>query len=140
MKHSVHCDVVSAEDTIYSGAVYSVTVDGVLGQMCVLPGHAPLLTRLNPGVVRLVDPESNVIQCYVSGGFLEVQPSIVTILADTAVRAEDIDEAAALDARKQAEQEIQSMHTEMDYAAVSARLAQAVAQLRLLEEMRKLRR
>ena len=140
MKNSVHCDVVSAEDTIFSGPVYAITVDGVLGQMCILPGHAPLLTKLNPGIVRLSDGAETIVQCYVSGGFLEVQPHVVTILADTAVRAEDIDEAAAIDARKQAEQEIQQMNTELDYAAVSARLAQAVAQLRLLEEMRRLRR
>lgn len=140
MTNLMHCDVVSAEDTLFSGPVYSVSVDGVMGQMCILPGHAPLLTQLNPGVVRLKDDQGSLLHCYVSGGYLEVQRHVVTILADTAVRAEDIDEAAAIEARKQAAQEMAQMNTDLDYAAVSARLAQAVAQLRLLEEIRRLNR
>ena len=138
MNHWVTCDIVSAEQEIYSGKVESITVDGTEGQLCVLPGHAPLLTRLNPCVVKMKTSNIESDQFYISGGYLEVQPHHVTVLADTAIRAADIDEAAALEAKAAAEAEIQNQQTDIDYAQLSGRLMQAVAQLRLLEEIKRL--
>lgn len=140
MKNVVRCDVVSASESIYGELIQAITVDGIMGQLCVLPGHAPLLTRLKPGVVSIRNQQGELDQFYVSGGYLEVQPHLVTILADTAVRSHDIDEAAAIEARTQALIDIQNSNAEIDYAQVTARLMQAVAQLRLLDEIRRMKK
>ena len=140
MKNVVRCDVVSASESIYGEFIEAITVDGVMGQLCVLPGHAPLLTRLKPGVVSIRNQQGEMDQFYVSGGYLEVQPHLVTILADTAVRSQDIDEAAAIEARAQALIDIENSNAEIDYAQVTARLMQAVAQLRLLDEIRRMKK
>lgn len=133
---SIHLDIVSAEKEIFSGLVQSVVATGALGELGVMLGHTPLLTSLKPGEVRLVkiNGESEVI--YISGGFLEVQPDIVTILADTAVRAAEIDEAAAREAQKIAASKIAQKTSELEYSKALAELAQAAAQLRAISKLR----
>ena len=140
MAATMRCDIVSAEREIFSGAVTMVSLRGTIGELGILPGHAPLLTGIQPGVVqlRLENGEEEVF--YASGGFLEIQPSIVTILADTASRAEDIDEAAAAEARQAAERALSEQAADFDFSLATAQLAQAAAQLRTLEELRKRRR
>lgn len=102
---SVHCDIVSAEQSIYSGLVELVVASGELGDLGIAPGHAPLMTKLKPGPVRIIKQGGEEEVFYVSGGYLEAQPNIVTILSDSAQRADDLDEAAALEAQKEAEKE-----------------------------------
>ena len=137
MAMTVHCDIVSAEESIFSGLVEMVVAAGSQGDMGVAPGHAPLLTSLQPGPVRVIKQGGDEEVFYVSGGFLEVQPNIVTILADTAVRAHDLDEAAAAEAQRAAQQAIANQSGEFDYASASAQLAAAVAQLRAIQQLRK---
>jgi len=136
MAMTVHLDIVSAEEQIFSGLVSSIQARGAVGELGVMPGHAPLLTSLVPGPVRLTKQNGDSEILYVSGGFLEVQPSVVTILADTVLRAADIDEAQALEAKKKAESELAEHQADEEFAAVAARLAEAAAQLRLLDEVR----
>lgn len=140
MAATMQCDIVSAEREIFSGAVAMVSLRGTIGELGILPGHAPLLTGVRPGAVqlRLESGEEEVF--YASGGFLEVQPGIVTILADTAVRAEDIDEAAAAEARQAAQRALAEQAADFDFSLAAAQLAEAAAQLRTLEELRKRRR
>ena len=140
MAMTMHCDIVSAENEIFSGRVTSLTVTGTLGELGVLPGHAPLLTGIRPGPVRLKfdNGEENVF--YVSGGFLEVQSSVVTVLADTAVRAEDIDEAAVVEARQAAERLLQDRTAGFEFSVATARLAEAMARERTLDALRKRKR
>ena len=137
---TMHCDIVSAEKAIYSGAVTMVSLRGSIGELGILPGHAPLLTGIRPGPVqlRLENGEEEVF--YASGGFLEVQPGMVTILADTASRAEDIDEAAAAEAKEAAERALAEQAADFDFSVAAAKLAEAAAQQRTLEELRKRRR
>lgn len=137
---TMHCDIVSAEREIFSGEVAMVSLRGSIGELGILPGHAPLLTGIRPGPVqlRLESGEEEVF--YASGGFLEVQPGIVTILADTASRAEDIDEAAAVEAREAAERALAEQAADFDFSVAAAQLAEAAAQQRTLEELRKRRR
>ena len=137
---TMHCDIVSAEKAIFSGAVSMVSLRGSIGELGILPGHAPLLTGIRPGPVqlRLENGEEEVF--YASGGFLEVQAGMVTILADTASRAEDIDEAAAVNAREAAERALADQASEFDFSVAAAQLAEAAAQQRTLEELRKRRR
>ncbi|SFR65100.1 ATP synthase F1 subcomplex epsilon subunit [Marinobacter daqiaonensis] len=137
MAMTVHCDVVSAEQKIYSGLVEMLIATGTEGEMGIKPGHAPLLTQLNPGPVRVIKQGGEEEILYVSGGYLEVQPSIVTLLADTAVRAKDVDEAAALEAQREAEKALANKTGEFEYSRAAAELAEAVAQLRTLEKLRK---
>jgi F-type H+-transporting ATPase subunit epsilon len=137
MAMTMHCDIASAEEQIFSGRVESLVAAGSLGDLGIYPGHAPLLTALIPGPVRIVMQGGEEELYYVSGGFLEVQPGTVNILADTAVRADDIDEANAIQAMKEAEEAIQNQHAEMDYAETAAHLAQAAAQIRTLQQIRK---
>jgi len=129
MAISVHCDVVSAEESIFSGLV----------EFAVFPGEAgELLTRIKPGTVRLkVQGQSDFELVYVSGGMLEVQPGLITVLADTAIRAHDLDEAKALEAKKRAEEALVNRNADMDYATAEAELAQAVAQLHAIARMKK---
>ena len=133
----MQCDIVSAEESIFSGEVDLLVADGELGELGITPGHAPLLTPLKPGTVELRQPGSDEpLVYYVSGGFLEVQAGSVTILADTALRSADIDEAAAEAARRAAEQEMSQRSAEMDYAKAAHRIAEAAAQLRTLRRLR----
>lgn len=137
MAMTIHCDIVSAEEEIFSGLTEMVVASGDLGDLGINYGHAPLLTSLIPGPVRVIKQGGEEEIYYVSGGFLEVQPGTVSILADTAVRADDIDEAAAEEAKRQAEQEINNQNADLDYGAAAARLAEAAAQLRVLQQIRK---
>jgi F-type H+-transporting ATPase subunit epsilon len=133
---TIHCDIVSAEEGIFSGLVESLVATGDMGELGINYGHAPLLTALRPGPVRIVTQQGNEEVYYVSGGFLEVQPGVVTILADTALRADDVDEAAAEEARREAEQALANQSGDFDYGRASAQLAEAAAQLATLRKMR----
>jgi F-type H+-transporting ATPase subunit epsilon len=137
MAMTVHCDIVSAEKAIFSGLVEMVVAHGSLGDLGIAHGHAPLLTELKPGPVRVLTQSGEEQIFYVSGGFLEVQASTVTVLADTAVRAHDIDEAAAVEAQKAAEAALANQHGEFDYGRAAAQLAEAAAQLRTIQGLRK---
>jgi len=137
MAMTVHCDIVSAEENIFSGLVEIVVAHGALGDLGIAPGHAPLLTALKAGPVRVVTQAGEEQIFYVSGGFLEVQPSTVTILADTAVRAHDGDEAAAMEAQRSAEAALSNQAGEFDYGRAAAQLAEAAAQLRTIQALKK---
>jgi len=136
MANSLHCDIVSIKESIYTGSVQMLIAHGRVGDIGVLPGHAPLLTQLNPGPVRVIKEGGQEEVFYVSGGVLEVQPHIVTILADTAVRADNIDEAAAVKAREDALAALQNQKSEMDTGAALAALAEAAGQLRTLQQLK----
>lgn len=137
MAMTVHCDIVSAEEELFSGLVEMVVAHGNQGDLGILMGHAPLLTDLKPGPVRVIKQGGEQEVFYISGGFLEVQPNMVKVLADTAVRAADLDEAAALEAQKEAQKALNEQGTEFDYSTAAARLAEAAAQLRTIQELRK---
>jgi F-type H+-transporting ATPase subunit epsilon len=138
MAISVHCDVVSAEESIFSGVVEFAVFPGESGELGILPRHTPLLTRIKPGTVRLkVLGQTEYELVYVSGGMLEVQPDMITVLADTAIRAHDLDEAKALEAKKRAEEALVNRNSELDYATAEAELAQAVAQLHAIARLKK---
>jgi F-type H+-transporting ATPase subunit epsilon len=136
MAMTIHCDIVSAEREIFSGLVEMLVASGEIGELGITYGHAPLLTSLVPGPVRIVTQSGEEEIFYVSGGFLEVQPGVVSILADTALRAGDMDEAAAEEARREAEHALANQSGEFDYGRASARLAEAAAQLATLRKMR----
>lgn len=140
MAMTMHCDIVSAEEEIFSGRVTLVTVTGTMGELGIMPGHAPLLTGIRPGPVRLKFDNGDEEVYFASGGFLEVQPGVVTVLADTAVRAEDIDEAAAEEARKEAEHALAERAAGIGFSVAAAQLAEAMARQRTVEELRKRRR
>jgi F-type H+-transporting ATPase subunit epsilon len=138
MAMTVHVDVVSAEESIFSGLVEMVVVPGEVGELGIYPRHAPLLTRIKPGSVRLKLPnQDEPMLIYVSGGMLEVQPSLVTILADTAIRGADLDEARSLEAKRAAEEAMKNRASDIDYAKAQAELSEAVAQLQAIQKMRK---
>ena len=137
MAMTVHCDIVSAEKAIFSGLVELVVAHGSLGDLGIAHGHAPLLTELKPGPVRVLTQSGEEQIFYVSGGFLEVQASTVTVLADTAGRGHDIDEAAAVEALAAAEAALANQHGEFDYGRAAAQLAEAAAQLRTIQGLRK---
>lgn len=136
MAMTIHCDIVSAEEEIFSGLVESLVATGEVGELGVNYGHAPLLTSLQPGPVRIVLQNGEEQVYYVSGGFLEVQPGVVSILADTALRAHDVDEAAAEEARREAEHALANQSGDFDYGRASSQLAEAAAQLATLRKMR----
>jgi F-type H+-transporting ATPase subunit epsilon len=136
MAMTIHCDIVSAEEEIFSGLVESLVATGDMGELGVNYGHAPLLTSLMPGPVRIVLQNGEEQVYYVSGGFLEVQPGIVSILADTALRAQDVDEAAAEEARRDAEHALANQSGDFDYGRASAQLAEAAAQLATLRKLK----
>jgi F-type H+-transporting ATPase subunit epsilon len=133
---TIHCDIVSAEEQIFSGLVEMLVATGDLGELGVTYGHAPLLTSLKPGPIRVVAQNGEEQIYYVSGGFLEVQPGVISVLADTAIRATDVDEAAAEEARKHAEHALANQSGDFDYGRASAQLAEAAAQLATLRKMR----
>jgi len=132
-----HCNIVSTEESLFSGLVETLVATGSQGELGINFGHAPLLTDLEPGPVRVVKQGGEEEVFFLSGGYLEVQPHITTILADTAIRAADIDEAAAMEAKKEALQAYQNQSGEFDYTRAATQLAEAVAQLRTLEELRR---
>jgi F-type H+-transporting ATPase subunit epsilon len=140
MAMTLHVDIVSAEKELFSGTVEMVTAPGELGELGILPRHSQLLTRLKPGQVRVRLQGGEEQLFYVSGGLLEVQPSLVTILSDTAERAKDLDEAAASAAKQRAEQVIADSRSEFEFARAKAELAEAIAQLQTIERLRKLRK
>ena len=134
---TMHCDIVSAEKSIFSGLVEMVVAAGSLGDLGIAPGHSPLLTALIPGPVKLILQNGEEEVFYVSGGFLEVQGGIVTLLSDTALRADDLDEAAAQQAVEDAEKAIANQGAEFDYSTAAAQLAEAAAQLRALQKIKR---
>jgi F-type H+-transporting ATPase subunit epsilon len=135
---TVHVDVVSAEESIFSGLAEFVVLPGEAGELGILPGHMPLMTRIKPGAVRLKVPQQDQEELiFVAGGILEVQPGLVTVLADTAIRGKDLDEAKALDAKRKAEEAMADKSAEMDYARAQAELAEAVAQLAAIQKLRR---
>ena len=133
----VQCDIVSADEALFSGTVSMVIATGSLGEMGITPGHTPLLSDLNPGPVRLVMNDGEEEIYYLSGGYIEVQPTSISILADSAVRAADIDEASAAAAVKSAEQRIVNQSSDVDFSKAAAMLAEATAQLRTVKALRK---
>ena len=137
MSNTFELEVVSAESSIFSGACNMVVAPGELGEMGIMPGHSPLLTRLKPGPLRILHEGSDEEVVFVSGGILEVQPNVVTVLADVAVRANDLDEAAAIEAKERSEKALQEKQGDFDYARAAAELAQAVAQIRSINVIRK---
>ncbi|MBV1774628.1 F0F1 ATP synthase subunit epsilon [Burkholderiaceae bacterium DAT-1] len=139
MGMTMHLDVVSAEEQIFSGTVEFLAAPGEEGEIGILPRHAPLLTRVKPGALRIKVANSNQPEqlIFVSGGILEVQPHVVTVLADTAIRGEDLDEAKASEARKRAEEALANRSGAMDYAKAQAELAQAIAQLAAIQRLKK---
>ncbi len=134
---TVQCDIVSAEEELFSGRVEMVIAHGHMGDLGILPGHTPLISTIKPGPVRVIKQGGGEEVYYISGGFIEVQPNMVKVLADTAIRAADLDEVAALKAKKAAEQALINQSADFDYAAAAIRLAEAVAQLRTISELRK---
>ena len=140
MANTIHVDIVSAEGQIYAGDASMVFAPAVEGEIGIAPRHAPLLTNLRPGEVRVQAPgEPEELSFFIGGGALEVQPHQVTVLADTAVRARDLDEAAALDARRRAQDAMQERTDKIELAEAQAELARAAAQLRAIERLRKKR-
>ena len=137
MAMTVHCDIVSAEGEIFSGLVEMVIAHGALGDLGIALGHAPLITNLKPGPIRLIKQGGEAEVFYISGGFLEVQPNMVKVLADTVQRAADLDEAQAQEALKAAENALSLKGADFDYSAAAARLAEAAAQLRTVQQMRR---
>lgn len=137
MAMTIHIDIVSAESEIFSGLAEMVFAPAEMGEVGIAPSHTPLLTRLKPGEVRVKLPSGEEESFYVSGGILEVQPHLVTVLSDTALRAQDVDEAAAKEAKERAERAMHDRKSDIDYAKAKAELAQAAAQLAALQRLRK---
>jgi F-type H+-transporting ATPase subunit epsilon len=137
MALTIQVDIVSAQQAIFSGHAEMVFAPAIMGEVGIAPRHAPMLTFLKPGDVRVRLPDGGEESFYVSGGVLEVQPHIVTILSDVGVRARDLDEAKALEAKERAERTLSTTKADMDYAKAEAELAQAVAQLRAIQRLRK---
>ena len=137
MAMTVHVDVVSAEESIFSGLVEFLVAPAEMGEVGIYPHHAPLLTRIKAGAVRLKLPnEAEEQLIFVSGGILEIQPSVVTILADSAIRGHDLDEAKAQEAKRLAEEAMKDKSSKMDYARAQAELMEAVAQLQSIQKLR----
>jgi F-type H+-transporting ATPase subunit epsilon len=137
MTTTIRCDIVSAEEEIFHGVVTMVVATGEMGELGIAPRHAPLITRLKPGQVRVILESGEEQAFYVSGGILEVQPQVVTVLADTAIRAKDLDENAARQAKEEAERAIANRGDAMEVAEAQTKLAEAMAQLQALERLRK---
>ena len=138
MATTIHVDIVSAEESIFAGEAEFVALPGETGELGIYPRHAPLITRIKPGAVRMKLPNQDEWQLvYVSGGILEIQPGSITVLADTAIRGHDLDEAQALEAKKRAEETMRDTASKVDYAKAQAELAEALAQLAALQKLRK---
>jgi len=136
----IRVEIVSAEEAIWTGSGTMVFAPAEMGEVGIAPQHAPMITRLKPGEVRVQTENGEEQFFFVSGGLLEVQPHLVTVLSDTAVRASDLDEAQALEAQRQAERDLQNKTSEMDLAKAKAELIQATAQLRAVQKLRQKRR
>ncbi len=137
MGMTFHLDIVSAEDSIYSGAVEFLVAPAQMGEIGIYPRHTPLLTRIKSGMVKIKAQLKEEELIYVSGGMLEVQPDTVTILADTAIRSHDLDEAKAIEAKRAAEEAMKNRESELDYAKAQAELIEAMAQLAAIDKIRK---
>ena len=138
MALTVSVNVVSAEESLFSGSAEFVVLPGEAGELGIFPGHAPLMTRVRPGTVRIKRPDTHEEETiFVAGGILEVQPKLVTVLADTAIRGEDLDEAKALEAKRAAEEALKQGSGQIDYAKAQAELAEAVAQIQAIHRLRK---
>lgn len=133
----MRCDVVSARKLIHSGEVSMLIASGAGGELGITPHHTPLLTTLRAGAVRIIDPQGEETTIFVGGGIMEVMPHLVTVLADSAIRAADFDEAAARQARDEAERALQDRSVEMNVAEAQAKLVEAIEQLQALEQWRK---
>ena len=136
MASTVFCSIVSAEQEIFAGQVEMIVASGTIGELGILPGHTPLLSGVKPGPVRLILEGGEEELFFASGGFIEVQPTSITILADTAIRADDLDEAAALEAKKKAELELSDQRSDIDFARVTADLQEQAAMLRTIQKVR----
>ena len=140
MANTIQVDVVSAEESIYSGEAEFVVLPGEAGELGIYPRHTPLITRIKPGEVRIKPAGGGAEELiFVAGGILEVQPKVITVLADTAIRGHDLDEAKALEAKKQAEEAIQNQTSKLEIAKAQAELASAVAQLAAIHKLRRKR-
>lgn len=140
MANTIHVDVVSAEESIFSGEAEFVALPGESGELGIYPRHTPLITRIKPGTVRIKLVDRAEEECvFVAGGILEVQPNVVTVLADTAIRGADLDEAQAIEAKKLAEEAMVNRESKIDYAKAQIELAIAIAQLATIERLRKRR-
>lgn len=137
MAMTMHIDIVSAETSIFSGTVTEIYAPAEMGEVGIHPRHTPLLTRLKPGTVRVIDQQGQEQAFYVSGGILEIQPHVVTVLSDTAVRAADLDESAALEAKTRAEAALEGKKSDLDYVHAKAELLEAVAQLDAIKKLKK---
>ncbi len=138
MAMTIHVDIVSAEGAIHSGLAEMVYAPAVMGELGIAPRHTPLVTQLKPGEVRVDEGGGKEMQhFFVSGGILEIQPHVITILADTAIRASDLDEAAALEAKRRAEDALAGQQADFEHAKAQAELAEAAAQLRAIDKLRK---
>ncbi len=136
MAMTIHVDIVSAEKEIWSGLATMVFAPGEMGELGIAPRHTPLLTRLKAGEVRVQDQQGNDESFFISGGILEIQPHVVTVLSDTAVRADDLDEAAAIEARQRAEEAVANRNSDMDFAKAKAQLAEAAAMVETIKKVR----
>ena len=137
---SLHVDVVSAEESLFAGEAKFVALPGEVGELGILPGHTPLISRIRPGTVKIVGVDGSETNIFVAGGILEVQPNVVTVLSDTAIRAEDLDEAKALDARRRAEDALQKATSRDDIAVVEAELEMLAAQAAAARRLGRVRR
>lgn len=138
MAMTIRVDVVSAEESVFSGSAEFVVVPAEMGELGINPRHAPLLARIKPGAVRITVPDRQDEELiYVSGGMVEVQPSVVTVLSDTAIRGKDLDEAKAQEAKRRAEEAMKARASAMEYAKAEAQLSQAMAQIQAIEKLRK---
>ncbi len=137
MTTTIRCDIVSAENEIFHGEATMIVATGESGELGIAPRHAPLITRLKPGKIVVTQPDGTILDFAISGGILEVQPQVVTVLADTAVRAQDIDEASVLEAKAEAERILAHRGEPMEVAEAQQRLAEVTAQLQALERLRK---
>ncbi|MBN8556894.1 MAG: F0F1 ATP synthase subunit epsilon [Proteobacteria bacterium] len=139
MANTIHVDVVSAEESIFSGEATFVALPGEAGELGIYPRHTPLITRIKPGSVRIQTPGGGEEFVFVAGGILEVQPDVVTVLSDTAIRGKDLDEAKASEARKQAEEVLKNAKSEIDMARATSELAVLAAQIAALRKYRQKR-
>ena len=138
MAMTIHLDVVSAEESIFSGLAEFVAAPAAMGEVGIYPHHAPMITKIKAGAVRVKVPnQEEETLIFVSGGLLEVQPGVITVLADTAIRGQDLDEASALEAKRLAEEALSNRSGDIDYAKAQSELAEAVAQLRAIQKLRK---
>ncbi len=139
MASTIHIDVVSAEESIFSGTAEFVVAPASQGEVGIYPNHAPLITTIKAGALRVQVPNEGEQLIFVSGGLLEVQPGVITVLADTAIRGHDLDEAKATEAKRAAEEALKSNQSEVNYAAAQAELSEAIAQLQAIERLRKIK-